>query len=102
MSNTIEVGQRYRNSTGEYEIVSIDGMWATVRYESGETKRHLLVALQIHWDNERAVVEAAAAAQKTAGKTPRTRAPKPPAPFPIDETSGPHRRYHPRRNHARW
>lgn len=87
MSDTIEVGRRYRNSTGEYEIESIDGMWATVRYEGGETKRHLLVALQIHWDNERAVVEAAAAAQKAAEKTVRTRTPKPAAPFPIDETS---------------
>lgn len=86
---TIEVGRRYRNSTGDYEILSIDGMWATVQYDSGETRRHLLAALQIHWENERAGAEAAAAAaQKTAAKTTRTRAPKPPAAFPIDETAG--------------
>ncbi len=86
---TIEVGQRYRNSTGEYELLSIDGMWATVQYDSGETKRHLLAALKIHWENEQAGAEAAAAAaQKAAGKTTRTRAAKPPAPFPIDETDG--------------
>ena len=84
---SIEVGQRYRNSTGEYEILSIDGMWATVHYDSGETKRHLLAALKIHWENEQAGAEAAAAAaQKASGKTTRTRAAKPPAAFPIEET----------------
>ena len=87
MTDTIEVGRRYRNPTGEYEILSIDGMWATVRYEDGTTKRHLLAALQIHWDNDRAGSEAAAAAAQKTAKTPRVRAPKPPQPFPIDETS---------------
>ena len=62
MTDTIEVGQRYRNSTGEYEILSIDGMWATVRYDDGQTKRHLLAALQIHWENDRAEAEAGVAA----------------------------------------
>ncbi len=88
MTDTIEVGHRYRNPAGEYEIMAIDGMWATVRYEDGMTKRHLLAALKIHWENNQAGAEAAAlAAQKTA-KAPRVRAPKAAAPFPIDETSG--------------
>lgn len=87
MTDTIEVGRRYRNSTGEYEILSIDGMWATVRYEGGETKRHLLAALQIHWENDQAGVEAAAAAAQKAAKAPRVRAPKPVASFPVEETT---------------
>lgn len=86
MSETIEVGRRYRNSGGEYEILSIDGMWATVQYESGETKRHLLAALQIHWENDQAQATAAAAQQKAARPT---RAPRPKAepPFPADRTN---------------
>jgi hypothetical protein len=87
MTDTIEVGRRYRNSTGEYELLSIDGMWATVRYENGETKRHLLAALQIHWENDRSSAEAAATAAQKAAKTPRVRAAKPAAPFPIEETT---------------
>lgn len=87
MTDTIEVGRRYRNSTGEYEILSIDGMWATVRYSGGETKRHLLAALQIHWENDQAGAEAAAAAAQKVAKTSRVRAPKPPAAFPVDETT---------------
>lgn len=87
MNQTIEVGRRYRNPTGEYEIVSIDGMWATVRYEDGQTKRHLLAALQIHWENNQAVTEAAAAAAQKTAKAPRVRAPKAASPFPVEETS---------------
>jgi hypothetical protein len=87
MIDTIEVGRRYRNSTGEYELLSIDGMWATVRYEDGQTKRHLLAALKIHWENNQAESEAAAVAAQKAAKTTRTRAPKPVAPFPVEETT---------------
>lgn len=87
MTDTIEVGRRYRNSTGEYELLAIDGMWATVRYADGQTKRHLLAALQIHWENNQAGAEAAAAAAQKTAKAPRVRAPKAAAPFPIDETS---------------
>lgn len=87
MIDSIEVGRRYRNSTGEYELLAIDGMWATVRYESGETRRHLLAALQIHWENDQAGVEAAAAAAQKAAKAPRARAPKAPAAFPVEETT---------------
>lgn len=87
MTDTIEVGRHYRNASGEYEILSIDGMWATVRYQGGETKRHLLAALQIHWENDQATVEAeAAAAQKTA-RAARARPVKHAAPFPAEETS---------------
>jgi hypothetical protein len=75
MTNDIEVGSHYRNPTGEYEILEIDGMWATVRYEDGSTKRHLLAALKIHWENNQAAVAAA---------TPK---PKPASPFPVDETA---------------
>jgi len=86
MTDTIfEVGRRYRNPAGEYEILAIDGMWATVEYDSGQTKRHLLSALQIHWENEQAAQTIAAVAA-AAAKPTRTRAAKPPAPFPIDET----------------
>lgn len=87
MIDTIEVGRRYRNSTGEYELLSIDGMWATVRYEDGQTKRHLLAALKIHWENDQAGVEAAAVAAQKAAKAPRARAPKPVASFPVEETT---------------
>lgn len=87
MTDAIEVGRRYRNPTGEYEILSIDGMWATVRYEDGTTRRHLLAALQIHWENDQVEAEAAAAAAQKSAKAPRARAPKAAQPFPIDETS---------------
>lgn len=87
MTDSIEVGRRYRNSTGEYELIAIDGMWATVRYETGVEKRHLRAALQIHWENDQAGTEAAAAAAQKAAKAPRVRAPKPPAAFPIEETT---------------
>lgn len=80
---SFEVGRRYRNPTGEYKIIAIEGMWATVEYDSGQTKRHLLAALQIHWENEQAAAVVASAAP---AKTTRTRAQKPPSPFPIDET----------------
>lgn len=83
MTNDIEVGSHYRNPTGEYEILEIDGMWATVRYEDGSTKRHLLAALKIHWENNQAAV---AAATPKPVKPTRTRKPKPASPFPIDDT----------------
>lgn len=86
MSETIEVGRRYRNSSGEYEILSIDGMWATVQYEGGETKRHLTAALQIHWENDQAQA-VATAAQEKAARPARTRQPKAQSPFPADETN---------------
>ncbi len=86
MSATLEVGRRYRNASGEYEIEAIDGMWATVRYDDGTVKRHLLAALQIHWENDQAGSEAAAAAARKSAKASRPRAAKP-APFPADQTT---------------
>lgn len=87
MSDTIEVGRHYRNASGEYEILSIDGMWATVRYENGETKRHLLAALQIHWENDQAGAEAAAAAAQKTARAARARPVKPVSSFPVEETT---------------
>ena len=87
MSDTLEVGRRYRNASGEYEIQAIDGMWATVRYEDGTVKRHLTAALKIHWENDQAETEAAAAAARKTAKAPRVRATKTATPFPVDETT---------------
>lgn len=84
MIDTIEVGRRYRNTTGEYELLAIDGMWATVRYEDGSTKRHLLAALKIHWENDQA---ATAVATQKAAKPTRVRKAKPAAAFPVEETN---------------
>jgi hypothetical protein len=83
MPNTFEIGSHYRNPSGEYELLEIDGMWATVRYEDGQVKRHLIAALQIHWENNQAAV---AAATPKPAKPTRVRKAKPAAPFPIDET----------------
>jgi hypothetical protein len=83
MTDAIEVGRRYRNPTGEYELLAIDGMWATVRYDDGQIRRHLLAALQIHWENDQA---ASAVATQKAVKPTRVRKAKPTAAFPIDET----------------
>lgn len=83
IDTTFEVGQRYRNPSGEYLIVEIEGMWATVEYESGQIKRHLLSALKIHWENEQAA--AAAAPPAPATRATRSRAAK--SPFPIEETN---------------
>lgn len=88
MSDVLEVGRHYRNSTGGYEVQAIDGMWATVRYENGTVKRHLLAALQIHWENDQAGTEAAAVATRKAAKTAtRPRAAKAATPFPADESN---------------
>ncbi len=87
MTEPFEVGRHYRNNSGAYEVQSIDGMWATVRYEDGTVKRHLLAALRIHWENDQAGAEAAAAAARKSAKTPRPRAVKPAASFPADETN---------------
>jgi len=87
MSDVLEVGRHYRNSTGGYEVQAIDGMWATVRYENGTVKRHLLAALQIHWENDQAGAEAAAVASRKAAKPARPRAAKPATPFPAEETN---------------
>lgn len=88
MSETFEVGRQYRNPSGAYEIQSIDGMWATVCYEDGTVKRHLVAALRIHWENDQAGAEAAAVAARKTAKAPRPRAAKPATPFPAEETTG--------------
>lgn len=87
MNESMLVGGHYRNPTGAYEIIAIDGMWATVRYEDGTEKRHLIAALQIHWENNQADAAAAAAAAQKSARAPRQRAPKPPAAFAPAETS---------------
>ena len=70
MTQPLEIGRRYRNSNGEYELVNIDGMWASVRYDNGRETRHLLAALEIHQRNADAGIAAAAAARTTAAKAP--------------------------------
>ncbi len=86
MPTTFEVGNRYSNPTGEYELLAIDGMWATVRYQDGSVKRHLLAALKIHWENNQAALAAAAPKTSKAARATRARKAKPASPFPIDET----------------
>ena len=92
MPQPLESGHRYRNSYGEYELVSIDGMWATVRYDSGQVKRHLLAALEIHQRNadrnlaaqSAAAPPKAARARQTSPRAPRAYSPLRPDDFKLN------------------